>query len=125
MKLLIIDDSQKVTTNLKKLLTSMNDVEVVGTAEDVSSGIKAINKYSPDTVIIDILMPEGTGFDVLKHVKDNYPDMTSIMLTNFSNERFKIKAVEDGADYFFDKSNDIDKLIDTLSYISKKNNINM
>jgi DNA-binding NarL/FixJ family response regulator len=121
MKLLIIDDSQKVTTNLKKLLTSVNDVEVVGTAEDVSSGIKAINKFTPDTVIIDILLPEGTGFDVLKHVKDNHPNMTSIMLTNFSNERFKIKAEGEGADFFFDKSNDIEKLIDTLNYIKSKN----
>ena len=64
-------------------------------------------------------MPDGSGFDVLNVIKKENLSMKIIMVTNFSNERFKIRALESGVDYFFDKSNDILNLVDTLNLLTK------
>ena len=67
IKALIIDDeinNQELISNLLK--SYAENVQVVGVADSVEAAYQAINEYQPDLIFLDIQMPDGTGFDLLK-----------------------------------------------------------
>ena len=65
----IIDDTQKARQALVKMLGMYcPEIEIIGSGENVASGIDAIRKYRPQLVFLDIHMPDGTGFDLLQQL---------------------------------------------------------
>lgn len=91
IKAVIIDDEE----NTREVLTGVlnlkcKDVEVVGYGKDVKSGIEAINKYKPDVVLLDIKMPDGTGFDLLLRIKAEAYNFHVIFITAY--EEYALKA---------------------------------
>jgi DNA-binding NarL/FixJ family response regulator len=65
-------------------------------------------------MIIDIKMPKGTGIDVLKSVKSQNPQTVVIILTNYPYPQYLEKCMEEGADYFFDKSTEFSRITDII-----------
>jgi DNA-binding NarL/FixJ family response regulator len=114
MLVLIIDDSEFIRNNLMRLLVSSNLNIRIEEAFDVNSGKAMIEKLKPELIVIDIRMPGGSGFDVLKHAKETSPGSKIIILTNFANDQYKKKSLSEGADYFFDKSIEFNKIIDVI-----------
>lgn len=93
---LIIDDEAHVRETLRSLLQEYcPQVKVVGEANSVASGIRAIRQKSPDLVLLDIKMGDGTGFDLLEHF-DNIP-FKIIFITAYEKhalEAFRFSAVD-------------------------------
>ncbi|MFM8243869.1 MAG: LytR/AlgR family response regulator transcription factor, partial [Crocinitomicaceae bacterium] len=68
-KILIIDDEKPTRELIKRMIDSFGfDVEIFIEGENVKSGVESINRIQPDLVFLDIQMPDGNGFDVLKSV---------------------------------------------------------
>ena len=68
-KVLIIDDENRTRDFVKKMIDSFNlDLDVFTDGENVETGIEAINRIQPDILLLDIQMPDGTGFDVLNSI---------------------------------------------------------
>ena len=110
MKVFIIDDSAIIRERLYSMISEIPDVEIAGYTGKPVEAIKAINKLVPDVAIVDIRMPGGSGIDVLKYIKKDNPDLVAIMLTNYPYPQYKKKCFEKGADYFFDKSTEFEKI---------------
>lgn len=90
-KALIIDDENRTRELIAKMIDSFGfDIETLPVGENVQSGIKAIDELHPDIVFLDIQMPDGTGFDVLKSVKNK--NFEVIFIT--AHEEFAIKAIK-------------------------------
>jgi len=93
---LIIDDEAHVRETLTNLLQDYcPQVKIVGEANSVASGIRAIREKSPDLVLLDIKMGDGTGFDLLEHF-DNI-NFKIIFITAYEEhalEAFKFSAVD-------------------------------
>ena len=68
---LIIDDERLARLTLKKKLASFGEIDVIGEATGVVSGVKAISELKPDVLFLDIQMLDGSGFDLLEKVKYN------------------------------------------------------
>ncbi len=110
VKVVIADDSDVCWTRLVNLLSENPSVGVVGEARNGTGAIILVEKYQPDVVILDIRMPLGTGFEVLKKVKQQKSPPVVIMLTNYPYKQYREKCQEDGADYFFDKATEFEKI---------------
>ncbi|HIE45121.1 MAG TPA: response regulator, partial [Flavobacteriaceae bacterium] len=68
-KIVLIDDEKMIQKSLKGIIDNfVEDVAVVATPMNVAQGVEAIKKYAPDIVFLDIEMPDGTGFDLLKQL---------------------------------------------------------
>jgi len=90
-KVLIIDDENRTRSLIAKMIDSFGfDVDTIPEGENVQSGIKAIEKHNPDIVLLDIQMPDGTGFDVIRSIGNK--NFEVIFIT--AHEEFAIKAIK-------------------------------
>jgi two-component system, LytTR family, response regulator len=90
-KALIIDDEQRTRELIAKMIESFGlDIQAIPAGENVQSGIKAIEEHKPDLVFLDIQMPDGTGFDLLKSIPNK--NFEVIFIT--AHEEFAIKAIK-------------------------------
>ena len=115
IKLLIVDDSKLIREELKSMIIRKTACTDILEADDIKSGLKIIHETRPNILIVDLSLPDGTGFEIITVAKDILPDSLIIILTNHPFKRFEKKAIELGANYFFDKSFDILKVMDIIT----------
>ncbi|MFH1052263.1 MAG: response regulator [bacterium] len=121
MNILIADDSDIIRATITKSLQTMKNVDTIYEANDVPRAIEMLRQHKPDIALIDIKMPGGSGFDVLKVAKQKEINSLAIMLTNYTFKHYQNKSLDGGADYFFDKALEFEKVFVTISeYINKK-----
>ncbi len=91
-KALVIDDENRTRELIVKMINSFGlvDIEAIQGGNNVSSGIESIEENNPDIVFLDIQMPDGTGFDLLKGLKQKNFEL--IFIT--AHEEFAIKAIK-------------------------------
>jgi len=113
LKTYIVEDSQVIRENLIATLEELGPVEVVGTAEDESTAVQWLTRSSNhfDLVIIDIFLKGGSGLGVLRATNGLPQRHKMVVLSNYATPDMRRKCLELGADRVFDKSNDIDTLI--------------
>src|SRR5438105_4336343 len=113
-KVFIVDDSPIVRERLVSMISELPDVQIIGQAGVPFDAIAAIEELKPDFVVLDISLPGGNGMQVLESIKSKKPAPQVIMLTNFAFEAYRRRCVQLGADYFFDKSNEFEKVMEVL-----------
>lgn len=113
-KILIAEDDA-VLRSLYVKKFNMDGYDVV-TAEDGEQALKLIQEQKPGMVVLDIHMPKMDGFQVLQQFPKNTRQFPIIMLTNFDQSDFKLRAQELGADdYFVKKDMTIHTLVDMVN----------
>jgi DNA-binding NarL/FixJ family response regulator len=118
MKVFLVDDSAIVLEKLAAMLSGIDGVEIAGQALNARDAIQSIVKLNPDVVILDIRLNDGgNGMDVLKRIKKEIPSPIVIMLTNYPYPQYREKCQALGADYFFDKVTEIEKIYDTFKQL--------
>jgi DNA-binding NarL/FixJ family response regulator len=115
MKVFLVEDSPMLRERVEAILASIPGAQAVGHAATATDAIAGIEKSSPDIVVLDIQLEEGSGFDVLRAVRASLPHVRFYVLTNFANDAYRRKAESLGARGFFDKSHEFDRLRDALS----------
>ena len=107
MKVLIIDDEKRTRDMIAKMIDSFGfEIECFPIGENVQSGIQAINDIHPDLVLLDIQMPDGTGFDLLNSLEER--NFEVIFVTAF--EEYALKAIKFSALDYVLKPIDSDEL---------------
>lgn len=115
-KTVIIDDESRARETIKNmLLLYCNDLEVVGEAVDVASGVRLIQSKQPDLVLLDIKMPDGSGFDLLEKL-DEF-DFALIFITAFND--YAIKAFKFNALDYILKPIDPDEFLSAMTRAKK------
>lgn len=106
--IVIIDDE---LDNIAPLITYLNDFDIYNILEfsDGKSAIEAIKTKRVDVVLCDVRMPHMSGYEVLKWVKSNYPDIIVIMMTGFGSVDDAMMAIRLGAFDYLSKPFDIQK----------------
>jgi DNA-binding NarL/FixJ family response regulator len=118
MKVFLVDDSVITLKKLEQMISSIDGVEIAGHSTNADDAIKSIVKMKPDVAILDIhLNDSNNGIDVLAQIRKGIPSSIIIMLTNYSYPEYRKKCQALGADYFFDKVTEIQKVNDTLKQL--------
>jgi DNA-binding NarL/FixJ family response regulator len=110
LKVLSIDDSKTITTHLNYVLQDLNEIEWVGHAFDLNEGKNLLKHQSPDVVLLDIMVSEESGFEMLSYIKKNYPETKVFMLSNLSDEIYIKKSHQMGACHYIDKSYEFESI---------------
>jgi DNA-binding NarL/FixJ family response regulator len=114
LKTYLVEDSPLIRENLIATLEELVPLEVVGTAEDEATAVRWLSQpgLAVNLVIVDIFLKGGSGLGVLRATQALAHDFKLVVLSNYATEDMRRKCQALGADRVFDKSTDIDALID-------------
>jgi two-component system response regulator DevR len=119
-QVLIVDDSEQIRERLAALLAESSQIRLVGQAGDGLEAMEAVERLRPDSVILDIRLPGNSGIQVLRQIKARYPQIQVIMLTNYDHDMYRQQCRQLGADGFFNKTREFEKIIDSIMNESAK-----
>lgn len=111
IRVLIVDDHTLFRDGLVGLLNSVDDIEVVGTAQDGQEAVHKAGESQPDVILMDILMPELNGIEATRAIIKDNPHMGVIMLTMFEDDESVFSAMRAGARGYILKGADQDDVL--------------
>jgi len=112
---LLVDDEPRANERMRKLLSAYPEIEVVGIAGNVAEARAFLETNPPDVVFLDVEMPGGSGFDLLKNV----PDATQVVFVT-AREKYAVQAFAAAALDYLVKPVDPERLADTVARIQKQ-----
>ncbi|NVN95481.1 MAG: response regulator transcription factor [Bacteroidetes bacterium] len=110
MKVLLADDSCLILERLQEMIQKVKHVEIAGSFTNGTDTLSALIKLKPDLAIVDLKMPGLSGLQVLNAIRNENKILKFIILTFCSSDYYQVLAMQSGADYFFSKVDDFDKV---------------
>jgi len=96
-RVLIVDDHEVVREGLRTLLTRRDGMEVVGQAGTVQEAITEALKMKPDVIVMDVRLPDGSGIEACREIREARPETKVIMLTSYADEEAVFASIIAGA----------------------------
>lgn len=118
IKLLIADDHHVVRLGLKSLLQLHPQMEVIGEAATGQEALEAAECLLPDIVLMDLRLPDRSGIDVCKEIRQQHPSIKVIILTAFGDEESIFNAILAGASAYVLKQADTDSLLRDIELVA-------
>jgi len=120
IKAVIIEDEKKSRDALSHLLVKYcSDVHITGSAESVKHGIEVVRTVKPELIFLDVMLPDGSGFDVLEKIRDLQFDV----IFTTALEKFAIKAIKYSALDYLLKPIDVIELKTAVKKVEERKNI--
>jgi DNA-binding NarL/FixJ family response regulator len=119
-QVLVVDGSKLTTERISSLLNEMPCVGNIEAVHDFQRAQQKISEKYFDIVLLDTQLPGNNGFELLATVKKISPDSTTIVVTNQAGEFYRIRGEKMGSDYFIDKSSEFEKIVEIISNLSNK-----
>ncbi len=117
MKVIIVDDHELIREGLKKVLIKNSDIEIVGEACNSQELLDFLNHNTVDIIILDISMPGRSGLELLRDIKDIHPDVKTLVLSMYPEDRFAIRTLKAGASGYLSKQSAAKELVNALRKI--------
>ena len=121
----LVEDSATIRENLISTLEEIAPVKVVGFAEtehEASAWLFA-NNGKWQLAIVDLFLKEGSGLGVLKGCQNRNANQKVVVLTNYATTDIRRRCAELGSDAVFDKSNELDELLDYCMHATSRKDI--
>jgi len=115
LNVFLVEDSAPLRERMEKMLGAIPGARVVGHAAEAEEAIRAILATRPHVVVLDIKLAQGSGFDVMRALRDTAPQTEFYVLSNFASPGYRGTAERLGARGFFDKSHEFEALRDALA----------
>jgi len=114
LKTFIVEDNATIRENLIGTLEELAGIQVVGMAESESDGTRWLRACADQwsMVIVDLFLKQGSGLGVLSACRERAPHQRVVVLSNYATSDIRARCMQLGADAVFDKSNEIDLLVD-------------
>lgn len=119
IKVFIVDDHYMVIEGIRSLLQSEATIEWMGHATNALSCLAFLQHQSPDVLLMDINLPDSSGIDLCKEVKEKYPAIFILGLSTFNQQSFIEKMIGNGASGYVIKNATKQELIEAIHTVVK------
>lgn len=102
-RVMLVDDHELIRQGLTRAFERQDDFTVVGQAGSVAEGLAVAEQASPDVVVTDVRLPDGTGLDVVRALRKQRPSIGIVVLTMYAGDEQLFAALEAGASAFVAK----------------------
>ncbi|UCG19917.1 MAG: response regulator transcription factor [Deltaproteobacteria bacterium] len=102
-KIVIAEDHTILREGLRALLSSQEDLDVVGEAEDGREAIRQVEELAPDLILMDLSMPKMNGVEAIREIRRRVPETKILALTVHKAEEFIVEVLQAGADGYIPK----------------------
>jgi len=121
LKILLVDYSIFTACRLQGLLAATGTNNTFKISTDIDNALTVFDSFHPDFVIVEIGMPEKSGIELLKHIKQNELNVKVIVLTHFTISSYRMECEKYGADYFLDKADEMENVVSIIrNFVSQK-----
>lgn len=121
MNVAIFDDSMQIIQRLKELVQESGVVEKIDWALTYENAFSLLKHQITDVVIIDLNFDNNKTYELLKEIKSNFKRIKIIVLSIHIDEDIQNDCLQHGADYFFDKYHEFEKIPGLIKSFYKKN----
>jgi DNA-binding NarL/FixJ family response regulator len=111
IRLLIVDDQMVVCEGLQAILSTVPDVEVLGTANNGEEALELVERLHPDLVLMDLKMPVMNGIQATHEIRTRYPGVKVLVLTTYDFDDWVFDAVRSGASGYLLKDTPREQLV--------------
>ena len=118
-KVFIVDDHYMVIEGIRSLLQNEKNVEWMGHAMNADSCLAFLKQQLPDVILMDISMPDKSGIELCKEVKDKHPSVFIIGLSTFNQQSFIQKMMDNGASGYLLKNASREELIEGIETVMR------
>ncbi|MBI1783013.1 MAG: response regulator transcription factor [Sphingobacteriales bacterium] len=119
IKVFIVDDHYMVIEGIRSLLQNENNIEWMGHATNAASCLAFLNNHLPDVILMDINLPDKSGIDLCKEVKEKYPAVFIIGISTFNQQSFIEKMIANGASGYVLKNATQQELMEGIETVMK------
>ena len=114
LKILIVDDHDIVRKGLAMLVSRQEDLSVVAEAGTVIEAVEKARESVPDVVVMDIRLPDGSGIEACREIRDENGDIKVLMLTSYSDEEAVMGSIMAGASGYLLKEIRSQEIVDAI-----------
>jgi DNA-binding NarL/FixJ family response regulator len=114
LRVFVAEDSPLILERLEAMI-ALAGADQVGCASRVEAAIRGILSARPELVILDVQLADGTGFDVLRAIREQAPEIDIYLFSNFAAYPYRQLAERLGARGFFDKSREFESMRDVVA----------
>jgi len=118
IRLLIVDDHAMFRQGLKQILAKQSDMQVVDEAGNGSDALEKIRDEEYNVVILDISMPEKSGWDILAELKNVKPNLPVLILSMYPEDQYAVRMLRAGASGYVTKESAADELIAAIRKVA-------
>jgi DNA-binding NarL/FixJ family response regulator len=112
-----VDDHEVVRVGLSALLSTVPEFNLVAEADSVATAVAAARRWSPDVVIMDVRLPDGSGVEACREIRAERPQTHVLMLTSFADEEAVFASILAGASGYLLKQARGQALIDAVQAV--------
>jgi len=120
IKVLIVDDQESVRQSLRTILQLVDDLEVVGEAENGTGAVKQTKRLGPDIVLMDMKMAPSDGLSAAKGIREHGESVGVVMITMHDSDIARERASEAGVDAFMEKGIATEDLVEKIRQVYRK-----
>ena len=118
IKLIICDDQEVVCQGLNAILSTADNLEVIGIGNNGMDALDLIADTKPNVVLLDLKMPIMNGIHTTKAIKEKYPDTKVLILTTYDADAWLFDAIRNGADGYLLKDTSREALIHAIQEVN-------
>ena len=118
LSVLLVDDHELIRQGLARAFERTTDFTVAGEAGSVSDGVSLAGRLKPDVVVTDVRLPDGTGLDLVRTLRQHDPELGIVVLTMYAGDEQLFGALEAGASAFVSKDSPSDDVVAAARHAS-------
>jgi len=119
VKIFIADDHYMVIEGIRSMLTQEKNIEWMGHAMTASSCMAFLRQQQPDILLLDINLPDKSGIDLCKEIKEKYPDIHILGLSSFNQQSYIQKMIQNGASGYVLKNASLEEILKAIEVALK------
>lgn len=119
IQVLIVDDHAIVRDGIRSLLSTIEDIDVVGEAATGREAVTLFNRLRPDITLMDLVMPEMDGIQVIQAVIEAHPEAKILVLTSFATDDMLYPAIKAGASGYLLKDSGSEQLVRSIREVQR------
>lgn len=119
IRVLLVDDNQRLTSAWERLFRRQKDIELVGTLERADGLTEAAKSLTPDVILIDLTMDGRDPLEAIAEVHKAHPTIRNLVYSAHTGAEWKKRAKEAGADAYLDKAEDPQDILDAIRGVAR------
>jgi DNA-binding NarL/FixJ family response regulator len=115
VRILVVDDARVVRARFAAMLGEVDGVDCVLEAHDAGGALALLSSHALQVVVLDLHLRDGVSIDLVPQLKAFTPAPLVIVVTNDPSEPHRASCLAKGADHFFDKAREFDRVLDVVT----------